>query len=202
MASRLGTTFTSIYATGIVLLGLFSFFSAEATLHLVTITVMHTGTILLLLGEISKDVRLMAFGMFVFGLGISPLSVIQETIITETFKSHGLGISMALGLIAGKGAAFLSVRTSYPLTHHFGPSAPFYVATFLAAFSVIINLLYIFVAKWLVHGAGAELEAPDISNTAQQQSNKFTDAKTSKKEIGHRKVNFSDLAQLGDLFWV
>ena len=56
----------------------------------------------------------MALGMFVFGFGVSPLAVVQETIIVRFFKSHGLGVSLALGLVAGKGASFISARTSYP----------------------------------------------------------------------------------------
>ena len=100
-----------------------------------------SGQIFLLCGDIWEDIRLMALGLFVFGLGVSPLAVVQETIIVRFFKSHGLGLSMAFGLIAGKGASFLSARTSYPLTERWGPRAPFYVATFLAALSVVINLL-------------------------------------------------------------
>ncbi|KAJ7786343.1 hypothetical protein B0H16DRAFT_28038 [Mycena metata] len=44
----------------------------------------------------------MAAGMFIFGLGVSPLAVVQETIIVRFFKSHGLGVSMAFGLVVGK----------------------------------------------------------------------------------------------------
>jgi hypothetical protein len=84
LAARLGTTITSILATGILLLG----------------------QILLLIGNIIGSIRLMVWdpltclsspniyqfqtlGMFVFGLGVSPLAVIQETIIVRFFKSHG-----------------------------------------------------------------------------------------------------------------
>ena len=83
----------------------------------------------------------MALGMFIFGLGVSPLAVVQETIIVRFFKSHGLGISLALGLVAGKGASFVSARTSYPLAQHFGPHAPFYAATGLAGFSFVESVV-------------------------------------------------------------
>ncbi|KAG5351215.1 hypothetical protein C0989_007400 [Termitomyces sp. Mn162] len=145
LASRLGTTLTSILATGVIFIGQF----------------------LLLLGDIWENVRLMVLGLFIFGLGVSPLAVVQETIIVRFFKSHGLGVSMAFGLIAGKGASFVAARTSYPLTESFGPRAPFYVATLLAALSVVMNLIYIATSKWLINGAGAELEPIDIAAEAQ-----------------------------------
>jgi MFS family permease len=159
---------------------------------------MPAGTALLLFGDILEDVPLMALGMFVFGLGISPLSVVQETIIVRFFKSRGLGVSMALGLLAGKCASFISARTSYSLTHNFGSRAPFYVATFLAALSVIINLLYVAASKWLVDGANAELEASaqEIhcpSYTSESQALETVAAR--------RKVHFGEISRLGNVFW-
>ena len=144
----------------------------------------------------------MAFGMFVFGLGISPLSVIQETIIVRFFKSHGLGVSLALGLVAGKGASFVSARTTYPLTQRFGPGAPFYVATFLAALSVTVNLLYISVSRWLVDGAGAELEASDIRSEARRRSiRSLSEAQALEKVAAKHHVYFREITHLGDIFW-
>ena len=144
---------------------------------------------------------MMALGMFVFGLGISPVSVVQETIIVRFFKSHGLGISMALGLLAGKCASFISARTSYSLTYRFGPRAPFYVATFLAAMSVIVNLIYIAVSKWLVDGAEAELEATDICQEAHRSPHSLSEAQASEIAAEKRKVPFKDISRLGDVFW-
>ncbi|KAJ8522536.1 hypothetical protein ONZ45_g902 [Pleurotus djamor] len=180
MASRLGTTFTSILATGVILLG----------------------QILLLTGDIYGNIRLMALGMFVFGLGVSPLAVVQETIIVRFFKSHGLGVSMAFGLIVGKGASFVSARTSYPLTERFGSRAPFYVATGLAALSVIVNLIYILASRWLVDGAGAELEAADIDEEARRRScHDIGQAQALEKVAEKRRVHIKEVTKLGDIFW-
>lgn len=180
MASALGTTFTSIIATGIIL----------------------SGQIILLIGEMWGNVRLMAFGLFVFGMGVSPLAVIQETIIVRFFKSHGLGVSMALGLLAGKGASFISARTSYPLTEYFGTRAPFYVATVLAAVSFTVNLVYIAASKWLVDGACAELEATDISAEARRRSVvNMTEAQALEKVAAKKRVNLREVTKLGDVFW-
>ncbi len=101
----------------------------------------------------------MTLGMFIFGLGVSPLAVVQETIIVRFFRSHGLGVSLALGLVAGKGASFISALTSYPISQRFGPSAPFFASATLTAFSFTINLVYVFAAKWLVRESGTELQA-------------------------------------------
>ncbi|KAJ7932482.1 major facilitator superfamily domain-containing protein [Mycena leptocephala] len=180
LAGTLGTTFTSILATGVVFLG----------------------TVFLLLGDIWGNVRLMAAGMFVFGLGVSPLAVVQEMIIVRFFKSHGLGVSMAFGLVAGKGVSFISARTSYPLTERFGPRAPFYVATFLTGMSVVINLVYIAASKWIVDGAGAELEPIDITEEAQRRSViNISEAQALEKVAAKRRVHLREITKLGDVFW-
>ncbi|KAF9526438.1 major facilitator superfamily domain-containing protein [Crepidotus variabilis] len=180
LASRLGTTFMSILATGIILLG----------------------QIFLLMGDMWGNVRFMALGLFIFGLGVSPLAVVQETLIVRFFKSHGLGVSMALGLVAGKGASFVSARTTYPLTERFGPRAPFYVATSLAALSVIINLVYISLSKWLIDGAGAELEAPDISEEARRRlAISISEGQALEKVAKKRQVHLRQITKLGDVFW-
>ncbi|KAJ7597060.1 major facilitator superfamily domain-containing protein [Mycena floridula] len=180
LASFMGTTFTSILATGIILLG----------------------QVLILLGDIWGNIRVMALGMFIFGLGVSPLAVVQETIIVRFFKSHGLGFSMALGLLAGKGASFISARTSYPLTERFGTRAPFYVAIFLATASVVVNLIYIMASRWLIDGAGAELEASDIKEEAQRRSGiDMSEAQALERVAEKRRVNFRDITKLGDVFW-
>jgi hypothetical protein len=142
--------------------------------------------------------------MFIFGLGVSPVAVVQETIVIRFFKSHGLGVSLALGLVAGKGASFVSARTSYPLTEKFGHRAPFYVATGLAALSVIVNLVYIGASRWLVDGAGAELEATDIKEEARRRRKEaanMSEAQALEKVAAKRMVHLKDVAKLGDVYW-
>lgn len=152
----------------------------------------------------------MAFGMFVFGFGVSPLAVVQETIIVRFFKSHGLGISLALGLVAGKGASFVSARTSYPLSQQFGPHAPFYVATALAGLSFCINVIYLLASRWLVREAGAEWEASELHAEAQTASEEhrrsgsvqsLSEAEALKAVAKKRMVKFKDITKLGDVFW-
>lgn len=152
----------------------------------------------------------MVLGLFIFGLGISPLAVVQETIIVRFFKSHGLGVSLALGLVAGKGASFIAARTSYPLAEAFGPHAPFVAATVLAGLSVMVNLIYLSASKWLVRGAGAELEASELNAEAQEHAiehsrsgsiQSLTDAEALKEVAKKRMVRLRDITKLGDVFW-
>lgn len=180
LASRLGTTTTSILATGVIFLG----------------------QALLLFGNLTDSVRLMTFGMWVYGLGVSPLAVVQETIIVRFFKSHGLGVSLALGLVAGKGASFVSARTSYSLSERFGPHAPFYASTLLTAMSFIVNIVYVFASKWLVRGAGAELEASELEDEAHNNTQIcLSEAEAMKKVAKKRMVYLRDITKLGDIFW-
>ncbi|KIM85235.1 hypothetical protein PILCRDRAFT_817238 [Piloderma croceum F 1598] len=179
LASKLGTTYTSILATGVIFLG----------------------QIILLIGEVTESLRLMAFGLFVFGLGVSPLSVVQETIIVRFFRSHGLGVSMALGLVAGKGASFVSARTSYPLSERYGRDAPFYVATCLAGLSVVINLVYILASKWLIRSTGIKLEASEIQEEARNGSLSLSEAQALQKVAEKRRVNLKEVTKLDDVFW-
>lgn len=114
----------------------------------------------------------------------------------------------------GKGASFISARTSYPLIEHFGSRAPFYVATFLAAMSVIVNLAYISASKWLVDETGAELEAADIEEEARRRRSmgeacdcgnggltRMSEAQALEKVAAKKRVHLKEITKLGDIFW-
>ncbi|KAF8531008.1 major facilitator superfamily domain-containing protein [Gautieria morchelliformis] len=186
LAARLGTTWTSLIATSLIL----------------------AGQLILLLGDLSSSVKTMLFGMFIFGLGISPLAVVQETIIVRFFNQHGLGVSLALGLVAGKGASFVSARTSFPLSE-WNPHAPFVVSTLLAAFSFFVNLFYLFASNQIAAGAGVEIEPAEAhrQSTSRPASaidsvENMSEAAALHKVAEKRTVRLSDLARLGDIFWL
>lgn len=149
-----------------------------------------------------ESVRLMTFGLFIFGLGVSPLAVVQESIIVRFFKNHGLGLSLALGLVVGKASSFVAARTSYPLSEAFGSRAPFYAASTLATFSFAINLIYLAASKWLIKSSGTELEAPELSWEARRREvDNFSEAAALKHVAEKRKVLIRDITKLGDVFW-
>lgn len=162
----------------------------------------YTGQAILLFGDILESVRLMTFGMFIFGLGVSPLAVVQESIIVRFFKNHGLGLSMAFGLVVGKASSFVAARTSYPLSANFGPRAPFVAATSLAAISFMTNLVYLSVSKWLLTNSNTELEAPELNREARQlQSESLSEAEALKQVAQKKAVHLRDITKLGDVFW-
>jgi MFS family permease len=167
--ARLGTSLSSIIATSIIF----------------------AGQLILLLGELWGSVKTMVFGMFIFGLGISPLAVVQETIIVRYFKDHGLGLSLALGLVAGKSASFISARVSFPLSQ-WSPHAPFFVSTFLAGFSFIVNLFYLSYDKWISSHIGVEAEG--MGGISEEDA--------LHKVTTKRKVRLRDLFNMGDIFWL
>lgn len=143
LTARLGTPLASIIATSLI-------FGGQL------LVLLSSGS-----GDGSGSVKGMAFGLWVFGLGVSPLAVVQEvslfdcvgvcavwdrrltacsyqppflfkTIIVRYFSNHGLGVSLALGLVAGKGASFVSSITSFPLSEKYGSRGPFVVSSLLA----------------------------------------------------------------------
>ena len=144
----------------------------------------------------------MTLGLFIFGLGISPLAVVQESIIVRFFHSHGLGISMAIGLVAGKCASFISARTSYPLSVAFGRHAPFYVSTALTGFSFIANLVYMFASHWLIRGSGTTLEASEVRHEARRRAvYSIPEAMALERVAKKRHVSLKEVPLLGDVFW-
>lgn len=163
--------------------------------------ILSPGQILLLIGEVAENVRLMAFGLFVFGLGIGPLGVAQETIIVRFFRSHGLGVPLALGLVGGKGASFISARTSYPLSERYGRHAPFYVATLLAGLSVVVNLVYISASKWFIRSTDTRLEAYEIQEEARDMTLSLSEAQAMKEVAERRKVKIGEVTRLDGVFW-
>ncbi|KAG8925661.1 hypothetical protein FRC02_009516 [Tulasnella sp. 418] len=83
-------------------------------------------------------------------------------------------ISLALGLVAGKGTSFLSAYTSYPLSQKYGPHAPFVVSTTLAAVSFGFNIVYLMSANWFTRGARVAPEAADVHRRLSRSESFFS----------------------------
>lgn len=115
-------------------------------------------------------------GFFIFGLGLTPLSVVQETLVSHLAPPNHLGLSLALGLLAGKSTSFVSSLISLPLANIFGDVAPFGMTVILCALSFVAN------GARLLLGWGREAG----------------EAKVKEK----RKIKWGGVDELGDVFWV
>ena len=94
----------------------------------------------------------MSFRVSLFGVsgltrraGISPLALIQETLVVQVFEGERMGLAVALGLVVGKSAAFISSFTTVPLALYTPLSyrAPFVVATSLTFVSFLLNIVFV-----------------------------------------------------------
>jgi MFS family permease len=124
---------------------------------------------------------LQSFGLFIFGLGVSPLAVTQETLLSHLAPSTRLGLALALGLLLGKFSSFVASLVSLPLANTFGERAPFYAAVLLSAVSFGMNLAR------LANGWGLLVNE---------------DGAVQEKEEVKKIVKFGAIARLGDVFWI
>ena len=103
--------------------------------------------------------------------------------------------------MAGKGASFISARTSYPLSQ-WSPNAPFYVSAGATGFSFTINLVYISISKWLIREAGAELEVSELRTEAKRRSiANMTEAQVIQQVAEKRRFKIREVVKLGDVVW-
>ncbi|KLT39988.1 MFS general substrate transporter [Cutaneotrichosporon oleaginosum] len=156
LVARYGTAASSLITTGFILLG----------------------AVILYAGVASGAIAIMALGYFLFGLGSTPLMVVQETLLARLSPGGHLGLSLALGLVSGKTSSFIASFTSLPLAEAGGDTAPFAVGLALCIISFSANVLR------LGLGCGA-----DQTRDA---------AEVSPKRI----VRFDGVSRLGDVFWM
>src|SRR5579862_4408577 len=90
-------------------------------------------------------------GIFVFRMfaegrsGISPLALIQETLVVQVFDGERMGLAVALGLVVGKASSFIASFTTVPLALYTPLTyrTPFIVSTSLTFFSVLLNIVFV-----------------------------------------------------------
>lgn len=114
--------------------------------------------------------------MFTFGLGTTPLSVVQETLVSHLAPSDHLGLSLALGLVSGKSSSFISSLVSLPLADRLGDLMPFGIAVSLCLLSFLGNGLRL-LNKWGMDGHPKQVH-------------------------DKRTISWGGIGQLGDVFWV
>lgn len=133
------------------------------------------GQIILYLGTLKHQIWAMTLGLWVFGLGMTPLMVVQETLLARLSPGGHLGLSLALGLVSGKSSSFIAALTSLPLASWGGDGAPFAVGLILCTLSWFFNIL-----RLTFHWG----ENPNMPERAA------------------RIVKWDGLSRLGDVFWV
>ncbi|KDE03430.1 hypothetical protein MVLG_06093 [Microbotryum lychnidis-dioicae p1A1 Lamole] len=127
-----------------------------------------------------RSIGTMISGLLVFGLGLAPIAVVQESIILRhnTSNSTTMARTVAIGLLLGKFSAFLASITAQPLSK-ISPRLPFIIATFLAMFSFLCCLFYCIVERTLP----------------------AADPRDQLKDDHGRWVPLSEPYLFGDLFW-
>lgn len=115
--------------------------------------------------------------MFTFGLGTTPLSVVQESLVSHLAPSAHLGLSLALGLVSGKSSSFISSSVSLPLADRLGDLAPFAIALVLCLLSFVGNGIRLVMGWGMEEGRQALVEEK-------------------------RRVSWGGVGDLGDVFWL
>lgn len=146
LISRIGVVKSAVFATGIICAG-------QAILYL---------------GHSSESVHVMALGIFLFGLTISPLSVCQESLIFHLWTSphshapasgrevaqggqtgHGnTNLLLSLALLLGKFSSFMAALTTVPLADQYGDDAPFSLSFTFCAISFALTLCLYLGERW------------------------------------------------------
>ncbi|CAG8479760.1 10642_t:CDS:2 [Ambispora leptoticha] len=164
LIAKFGTTNSSIVVTSIILLG---------------ITIVTAASW-------SGKVWAMITGFAVFGMGLAPLTIIQETIIVHFFQGHGLGFALATGLTMGRLAAFLASVTTVPLSmmEPFTYRTPFLVATFTCFLSWMMNIIYVLLLKHADNRKNKNREGIALSTVAEKKM-----------------VRWSAIFDLSNMFW-
>ncbi|GAA5834057.1 hypothetical protein JCM11251_003604 [Rhodosporidiobolus azoricus] len=148
-------------------------------------------------GGESSDLGGMILGLLIFGAGISPLAVVQETIILKhnSASSRFTGRAVGLGLVLGKTASFAAGWSSDRL-HSISPQLPFITAASLALFSFSACIVYAIIERSTSHliAASAAVSAADESPSTKQLHQR--------PERAHRPLRLSAMASFGDPFWL
>ncbi|KAH8923164.1 MFS general substrate transporter [Atractiella rhizophila] len=136
----------------------------------------------------AENVWGMTLGLLIFGIGISPLAAVQESIIVKHFSAPApdggkpkVGLTVALALLAGKTSSFAAGALSSPLSTNFGHTAPFLVSFLLSAISFCACLVYV---------------------NAERKYERLTSGLIEEVGTRHRhSFGWKDLHEFGDAFW-
>ncbi|GAA6037257.1 hypothetical protein JCM8097_008647 [Rhodosporidiobolus ruineniae] len=183
LVPRYGAAACGLVATGAVLLGQLIVCLAQSSE-----------------GGVGGNIGGMVFGLLIFGSGISPLAVVQESILLKhnSSSSRFVARSVAIGLVLGKTASFAAGWSSDKL-NTISPRLPFLVAAGLSLFSFLACVFYAAVERSSSRLLAASASAAPSSGDAYVSA-----AKLDAQEAAHphRPLKLSALASFGDAFWL
>ncbi|CAG8642522.1 2182_t:CDS:2 [Rhizophagus irregularis] len=164
LVTRFGTTRSSLVITTIILLGMIIFTVASW----------------------NGKVGIMIVGFIVFGMGLAPLTIVQETIIVQFFQGNGLGFALAVGLTLGRLASFIATVLAVPLSlmEPLTYVTPFIVATATCAVSWIMNIIYVYIIKHADNRRNHNKESAALHSV-----------------VGKKTVHWNAIFDLSDIFW-
>ncbi|GBC00504.1 hypothetical protein RclHR1_03880014 [Rhizophagus clarus] len=164
LVARFGTTRSSLVITTIILLGMIIFTIASW----------------------NGKVGFMIVGFIVFGMGLAPLTIVQETIIVQFFQGSGLGFALAVGLTLGRLASFVATVLAVPLSlmEPLTYRTPFIVATATCAMSWIMNIIYVYILKHADNRRNHNKENAVLHSVVEKKA-----------------VHWSAIFDLSDIFW-
>lgn len=115
--------------------------------------------------------------------GISPLALIQETLVVQVFEGENMGLAVALGLVVGKATSFIGSFTTVPLALYTPLSyrSPFIVSTSLTFFSVVLNIVFV-----------RAFSRPSTASTLSSAEAHIR---------AHKTVSMRDIYAMNGLFW-
>lgn len=104
---------------------------------LICTSIIALGQLIVYLSALRELSSGMLLGYFVTGLGISPVAIVQESIILAHFGKGVRGKSMGLSLLLGKLGSWVASIIAVPLSSSWGPNSPFDVSLGLCLGSVL-----------------------------------------------------------------
>ncbi|KAJ1918158.1 hypothetical protein H4219_002799 [Mycoemilia scoparia] len=114
-----------------------------------------------------RSFHTMVVGKILYGLGSGAIVTIQETILGHWFKGRSLSIALALQISSSRVASFLSMGTAVPIAHYFNfYGAAFWASTFVCAFSMAVNLLYV----WLMRHIKEQMTTQELAKLKRKTS--------------------------------
>jgi hypothetical protein len=149
-------------------------------------------------------------GLLLFGGGISPVSVVQETIIlsNNTTKSSSVGRSVALGLVLGKTSRSVVSLAPGGATHcDDGPDAAFWVQRFSFIAGASSDWLHTISPRMPFVAASAFaltsfLASIIYARTEASLARSASSSTSSRSTHKHGPIDLASYATFGDPFWL